>query len=1476
MGDNGKQPNSNIVGAVMVVGGGVSGMQTSLDLANSGYKVYLVDQRPSIGGKMAQLDKTFPTNDCAMCIISPKLNEVDKHLNIDIITMASVDKLEGEAGNFKVTLVKEPRYVLEDKCTACGECTKVCPIDLPNAFNEGLNQHKAIFTYFPQAVPNKALIDKQDNPPCRVACPANVNACGYVAMISQGKYKEALEVVRRTMPFAGVCGRVCNHYCEAECERRTVDEAISIRSLKRFVADYELKEGREKVTPIELTKAEKVAVIGSGPAGLACAYDLVREGYPVTVFEALPMAGGLLRYGIPAYRLPKDILDSEIEYVKDLGVEIKVNTSVKDIKQVFDQGYKAVFLGAGASISQKMGIPGEESEGVLHALDFLRQVNSGDKVSLGERVAVVGGGNAAVDAARTALRLGVKEVTIVYRRSRAEMPAADEEVHETEVEGVKFEFLSAPVKVHEQGGRLSKVECIRMKLGEPDASGRQRPEPVKGSEYTIDVDNLIIAIGQAVDKAVLSEELSYTNRGTLAIDAVTRETNIAGVFAGGDVVTGPKDVIWAVSAGKEAAESIKRYLSGTDIREGRPTELKRVEDVSKEGVQRKSRASMPMLDVKAREGSFVEVELGFDENAAIEEAKRCLSCSACCDCQECVKACQAKAIDHGMKGEVVQIDVGSIVLAPGYEVFDARLKGEYSYGRAENVVTSLEFERILSAAGPYAGEVLRPSDKGHPKKIAWIQCVGSRDTACGNEYCSSVCCMYALKQMVIAKEHMGEIDATIFYNDIRAFGKGFEQYYEAVKKTEGIRFIKSLVSSVKELQQSNNLLLTYTVDRNEVREEEFDMVVLSVGFQPSPSNADLAEKVGIDLDKYGFCQTKIFSPCETSRDGIYACGAFQGPMDIPESVVTSSGAAALSGQLLHSQRNTLVTEKEYPPEKDISNEEPKIGVFICHCGTNIARIVDVPEDVKYASTLPHVVHAENNLFTCSSDATKHIVEVIKEKDLNRVIVASCTPRTHEPLFREVIREAGLNPFLFEMANIRDQCSWVHMDEPEKATQKSKDLIRMAVARAATLKPLYKSALELNHDALVIGGGIAGMTTALCLANQGFKTYLVEREKELGGYVKNIHVPLDGADPQKLIQSLIEQVNNNQLIEVLMDTVVNKTEGFVGNFKTTLAYDGGEKQRLVEHGVIIVATGAKEYRGDDFLLGQTERALTISDLEAKIVNSPGEIAKAKDIAMLLCARPEGGDYQYCSRVCCTTAIKNAIKIKEINPEANIYIMYKDIRTYGFKEELYNKARRMGILFLRYTDEKQPELSLSGDKIKVDIFDCVLGGQVSLSPDLLVTATPMVPSEYNEELGSILKVPLTKEHFFHEAHVKLAPNDFASEGIFMCGTAHAPKFIDEAITQAQAAAGRAATVLSKEHLEVGGAVAVVDRDKCVACLTCVRVCPYGVPYIDKEGIATIEAAMCRGCGVCAAECPDKAIELQHNSMDQILPKIEALLV
>jgi heterodisulfide reductase subunit A len=569
--------------SVLVVGGGIAGMQASLDLANMGFKVYLVEKSPSIGGRMAQLDKTFPTNDCAMCILAPKMIESNSHANIELLTYSEVEKVSGGIGKFKVKVKKKASFIDWSKCTGCNECAKVCPVELNSEFNENMGKRKAIYIPFPQAIPNKYTIDKRGYPPCRFACPAGVNAQGYVALISQGKFKEALEVVRRTMPFAGVLGRVCTHPCELDCERGKFDESISIRALKRFVADYEMKAGREKLKPIKKTKKEKVAVVGSGPAGLACAYDLIKEGYAVTVFEALAEAGGLLRYGIPEYRLPKDVVDNDISYIQELGVEIKTNSPVKDFGEVFNQGYSAIFVGTGAQASQKMGIPGEESKGVIHALDFLRMVNSGVEMKLGSGVAVIGGGNAAIDAARASLRLGAKEVTVVYRRSQAEMPAIKTEIEEAEQEGIKFHFLAAPVKILSKNGQLSALECIKMELGEPDASGRRRPVPVKGSEFTMDVDNSIIAIGQSVDKAMLPKDIGYTGWGTLEVDPVTLQTNLDGVFAGGDVVnvvSGPADVVAAVAAGKEAAISIDRYLRGVSLTEERKITPKKVENVS--------------------------------------------------------------------------------------------------------------------------------------------------------------------------------------------------------------------------------------------------------------------------------------------------------------------------------------------------------------------------------------------------------------------------------------------------------------------------------------------------------------------------------------------------------------------------------------------------------------------------------------------------------------------------------------------------------------------------------------------------------------------------------------------------------------------------------------------------------------------------------------------------------------------------------
>ncbi|MDP2917525.1 MAG: FAD-dependent oxidoreductase, partial [Dehalococcoidia bacterium] len=784
----------------LVVGGGVSGIQAALEIADSKHTVYLVEREPSIGGHMIQLDKTFPTLDCSACILTPKMSSAGSHPHIELMSYSEVEDVSGYVGNFKVKVRKKARYVDTSKCTGCATCADACPVEAPNEFDYGMSKRKAIYRPFPQAVPNKFIIDKRGYPPCRTACPARVNAQGYVSLIGQGKFKEALEVLRRTMPFAGVCGRVCTHPCELDCERGKVDEPVSIRALKRFMADYELRVGREKAVPAERTKREKIAVVGSGPAGLACAYDLVRHGYSVTVFEAAPQPGGLMRYGIPEYRLTRKVVDTEIAYIQELGVEIKTNTPVKDLEAMFNQGYSAVFLATGAGTSQKLGSPNEDAKGVLHALDFLRRLNSGEKLVIGERVAVIGGGNAAIDAARAAKRLGAKEVSILYRRTRAEMPAVKEEIDEAVQEDVKLQFLVAPVKIMSKDGQLTGIQCVRMELGEPDASGRRRPNPVKGSEYEVPVDNVIVAIGQAVDKSLLPRELEYTAWGTVTVDPVTLQTNIEGVFAGGDVVAGPADIIAAVEAGKEAAISIERHLMGIDLKKDRPATVNRVKDVSKEGVVSKPRASMAVLEVSKREG-FAEVEIGLDDKTAIEEAKRCLNCGVCSECMECVKACDARAVKHEMTDEVVEVDVGNIIVATGYDTFDPSRIYQYGYGRFDNVLTAMEFERMINASGPTSGHVLLKNGQ-EPKSVAIVHCVGSRDKNY-HEYCSQVCCMYSIKFSHLVKDHAHGAKVYEFYIDLRAVGKGFEEFYNRVQD-EGTTFIRGKPG---EIYQENGKLM---------------------------------------------------------------------------------------------------------------------------------------------------------------------------------------------------------------------------------------------------------------------------------------------------------------------------------------------------------------------------------------------------------------------------------------------------------------------------------------------------------------------------------------------------------------------------------------------------------------------------------------------------------------------------------------------
>ncbi|OPX89199.1 MAG: putative glutamate synthase (NADPH) small subunit [Pelotomaculum sp. PtaB.Bin104] len=1009
--------NSNF-GDVMVVGGGISGIQAALDLGTAGFKVYLVDKAPTIGGHMAQLDKTFPTNDCSMCIESPKFVECNRHPNIEIMTYAEVDSVEGKTGDFTITLIKKPRYIDESKCTGCTVCVEYCPVQYPDQFNQEISNNKAIHIYFAQAIPLKPYIDE---------------SCLY------------------------------------------------------------LKENK---------------------------------------------------------------------------------------------------------------------------------------------------------------------------------------------------------------------------------------------------------------------------------------------------------------------------------------------------------------------------------------------------CQICKAVCKTKAIDLNQAAERVQVKVGAIILSPGFEPFEPRLRADYGYGKFDNVVTSMDYERLLCATGPYEGEILRATDKKHPHNIAWIHCVGSRQVIPGgNSYCSAVCCTYTQKQVILTKDHDSEARCTIFHNDIRSYGKDFERFYQRTENLPGIRFIRSYVSIGREIPETKNVTIRYSTPDDGVKEEEFDMVVLSVGLNPPANFEALACRCGIELNAHGFCKTNPFNPMETTRPGIFISGAFQGPIDIPESVVTASGAGSQCGELLNYRRGNLSTERVYPPERDVSQEEPKVGVYVCHCGANIGRIVNVPDTVAYAKTLPNVVHAEENLFICSTEAAAMLAKDIQERGLNRVIVAACTPRTHEPLFRDTLREAGINQYYYDMANIREHCSWVHSKEKEAATKKAKDIIRMSVARARFLEPLQEFDLPVDKRALVVGGGVAGMTSALSIANQGHEVFLVEKEPVLGGTARRVHYTLEGKDVQAYLRDLIRKVYQHPLIHVYTAATFTEASGYVGSFVTGVKFNGRVTE--IKHGATVIATGAEVYQPTEYLYGEDPRVMTHLELEEQIAAREEKVINAGSIVMIQCVGCRNEDRNYCSRLCCSESVKNALKLKEINPGMDIYILFRDIRTYGFKEDYYREAASKDVRFIRYEPEAPPQVEAGESDegrpvLKVTATDPVLDKKLEIDTDLIALAAAVIPAADRKEISGLFKVSLGPDEFFQEAHVKLRPVDFGAEGVYLCGIAHYPKLISETVSQAYGAAGRVLTLIANDSVVASGSVCAVNERACMGCGACVTACTYGAIELHDTKLgpkAEVIPVLCKGDGLCNTKCPTGAIQLKHYTDDELLEQIDA---
>lgn len=1505
--DNNKNNGSKPVGAALVVGAGIGGLEAAYDLAEAGIKVYLLENSPAIGGTITRLSTTFPTNTSPKCMLAPKLIEIGSHLNIETFTTAELLDVTGEPGHFHARVRKKPRYVSIDDCSGCGDCEAVCPEALPDEFNESLTERRAIYKKFPQAIPNAYAIDKLGVAPCRDACPIDQRAQGYIALVREGRFADAYRTIREENPFPSVCGRVCDHRCEDACLRGQSDSPVNIMALKRFVSDWarahrdQIKSGLDKKPS---ASGKRVAVIGAGPAGLTCGLDLVRMGHAVTIFEALPVAGGMMRLGIPAFRLPHDLLQEEIDEIVHEGVEIRLNSPITDLPALLEEDYDAVFVAVGAHKDNKPSIPGTDLPQVLSGTDFLLKHNlrfeniSSEKQKIekdvdnvrGKRVLVLGSGAVAIHAAMTTLRLGADWVGIACLENREHMAAQDWEIQDAEEEGIQILPSLSIQEILEEQGAVSGVRCNRV-----DLKGYQNGIPdfteIEGTEDRIAADVILLAVGREPELDFLKDLVEITPDRLMKVDPDTLATSHPAIFAGSETVKGTCSVVDAIAEGHRAAKSIQRSLLGQPLKK---TELKPpvvslnpgeiLQRLADKKIAKAARVEMLARPPAERKHDFDEVYTGLTEEQAMQEAARCLRCGICSECNQCVYVCKANAIDHNQVEEILDLEVGAVILAPGTEVVSGSIRPEYGYGRYANVLTSMEFERMIHASSPFAGTVKRPSDDKRPKKVAWIQCVGSRDISCGQGYCSSVCCAYTTKQALVGIKRNPGIEPTIFYMDIRAYAKGYEADIERAEKQQGVRYIRSMVSAVKEVPGSKNLRVSYaSFEKNgkpTIIEEEFEMVVLSLGLKPTRSTIEMAERLGIQLNEYGFAEPELYHAAESSRKGIYVAGAFAEPKDLTETVIEAGCAASKTSAALSGARFSLASDVNYPPERDVSEEEPRIGVFVCQCGMNIGAEVDTQKVVDFTQDLPDVVHAENLPYACSKEGREKIKEVITQQKLNRVVVAGCTPRTHEELFQNTIRQAGLNPYLFEQANIREQNAWAHLNQPEITTSKSKQLVSMAVSKARRLRSLQRKKLEIDKRALVIGGGLAGITAALSIADQGFPVFLVEKEDQLGGHLRHIKIGFNGSDPQQLLNDRLVRVSSQPLIHVLLESEVIEVSGNVGEFHTKVRSIAGEISEI-SHGVIIVATGAKEIRPKTYGYGQLSGVITQHELEENFDAYIGAESRSKSVVMIQCVGSRDDEHPYCSRICCSQAIKNALEIKKRQPETDVTILYRDIRTYGFREKYYQEARRAGVLFLEFDPDHPPQIQQASKDVDAGALQVLVTVQpeeneIRIESQLVVLSAGIEAEPGNKNLSQLLKLPLDEEHFFQEAHIKLQPADFSAEGIFLCGLAHSPRALDETLAHAQAASLKAVMVLAKKERIAMPIIAQVNPRLCSACGLCVEVCSYNARRLEPGmKYAEVIDMLCEGCGACVVACPNNATQQNGYEFLQITSMVDAAL-